>query len=79
MVANETISFVTVLNIPTKPRQFLGYLISHAMKGTSIRLIDNFKQAGYDVSKPQWFIMIRCAHSEGKSTASKRGGRHDDG
>ncbi|MCB0739339.1 MAG: winged helix-turn-helix transcriptional regulator [Bacteroidetes bacterium] len=46
------------------PKEFLGYLMSHAMKGTGTRLMDNFTQAGFDVSKPQWFVLVRCFHFE---------------
>ncbi len=64
MVAVETITFATVLKKVEPPRQFLGYLIAHSMKAVTGRLVDNFKNAGHNISKEQWLIMAK-AHQFG--------------
>lgn len=64
MVSCETITFDTVLKQSFQPKDFLGYLIAHAMKYVSLKLIQNFQEAGYDISRPQWLVMAKCFHFE---------------
>lgn len=64
MVSFETITFDTVLKKAFQPKDFLGYLIAHAMKHVSLQLISNFQKAGYDISRPQWLVMAKCFHFE---------------
>lgn len=45
-----------------KPRDFLGYLVVHAMKAISKRLVEHFAEAGYEISRPQWMVLVKSYH-----------------
>lgn len=45
-----------------KPQEFLGYLLAQAKKGTVSLLIERFRQSGYDITRPQWIILVKSFH-----------------
>lgn len=53
-----------VLKQKFQPQDFLGYLVAQAMKCTSSLLIQRFKEAGYDITRPQWVILAKSYHFE---------------
>jgi len=55
---------VYVLKQKFQPQDFLGYLVAQAMKCTSSLLIQRFKEAGYDITRPQWVILAKSYHFE---------------
>lgn len=64
MVSFETITFAPVVKDMFKPQDFLGYLVAQAMKCTSTLLIERFKEAGHDITRPQWVILAKSYHLE---------------
>lgn len=47
-----------------QPKKFLGYLMAHAMKAVSSRLIDKFGEIGHPITRHQWLIMAKTFHFE---------------
>lgn len=47
-----------------QPKEFLGYLMAHAMKAVSGRLLEKFKNIGYPITRHQWLIMAKTFHFE---------------
>lgn len=64
MIANETITFVLVLEKKFQPQDFLGYLVAQAMKCTTSLLIQRFKEEGFEITRPQWIILAKSYHFE---------------
>ncbi|MGB0430429.1 MAG: MarR family winged helix-turn-helix transcriptional regulator [Bacteroidia bacterium] len=40
----------------------MGYLLAHSVKALTTRLLENFSEAGHNLTKAQWFILAKLYH-----------------